>query len=63
VESQVKPYAEIFKHEHIAIASLKLVPQQVKKQLSNCGIDVVDNVYPGGSGEQELITYVKRSLS
>jgi hypothetical protein len=63
VESQIKPYAEIFKPEHIVIASLKLVPQQVKKQLSNCGIDVVDNVYPGGSGEQELITYVKRSLS
>jgi len=63
VESQVKPYAKIFTPEHITIASLKPVPQHIKKQLSNCNIDVIDNVYPGGSGEQELIAYVKRVLS
>jgi len=62
VENQVKPYMEIFRPEHMAVASLKPVPQDVKKALACYGIDVIDNVYPKGLGEQELITYVKRVL-
>jgi hypothetical protein len=62
VENQVKPYMEIFRPEHMAVASLKPVPQDVKKALACYGIDVIDNVYPEGLGEQELITYVKRVL-
>jgi hypothetical protein len=62
VENQVKPYMEIFRPEHMAVASLKPVPQDVKKALACYGIDVIDNVYPEGLGEQELITYVKRAL-
>jgi len=63
VENQVKPYMEIFRPEHMAVASLKPVPQDVKKAIACYGIDVIDNVYPEGLGEQELITYVKRTLS
>jgi hypothetical protein len=62
VEGQVKPYAEIFQPEYIAIASLKPVPQYVKEGLSGYGVDVVDNVHPGGPGERELIAYIKRAL-
>jgi hypothetical protein len=62
VEGQVKPYAEIFQPEYIAIASLKPVPQYVKEGLSGYGVDVVDNVHPGGLGERELIAYIKRAL-
>ena len=63
VERQIKPYIEIFQLEHIIIASLKPVPQYLKKALSSYNIDIIDNVYPGGSGELELVTYVRRTLN
>jgi hypothetical protein len=62
VEEQVKPYAEIFQPEHIVVASLKPVPRHLKEGLSSYGVDVIDNVYLGGPGERELVTYVKRAL-
>jgi len=62
VEEQVKPYAEIFQPEHIVVASLKPVPRHLKEGLSSYGVDVIDNVYLGGLGERELVTYVKRAL-
>jgi hypothetical protein len=34
----------------------------VKERLSSYGVDVVDNVHPGGSDERELIAYIKRAL-
>jgi len=58
IEGQVRLYAEIFEPEYVVIASLKPVPHHVKRRLLNYGINVVDNVYPGGSGEQELPAYV-----
>jgi hypothetical protein len=62
VEKQVKPYVEIFNPEHMVIASLKPVPQYSKQKLFNYGIDVIDNVYPEGNGEYELMTYIKQVL-
>jgi len=62
VEEQVKPYAEILKPEHMVIASLKPVPQYLKRELLRFGVDVIDGVYLGGPGERELVTYVKRAL-
>jgi len=33
----------------------------LKEGLSSYGVDVIDNVYLGGPGEHELVTYVKRA--
>ena len=63
IETQIKPYAEILQPEFIVIASMKPVPAEIKKRLSSFGIDVIDNVYPGGTGEKELVNYVKKALS
>jgi hypothetical protein len=62
IEVQIKPYAEILQPEFIVIASMKPVPTEIKKRLSIFGIDVIDNVYPGGIGEKELVN-VKKALS
>jgi len=56
-------YRELYQPEHIVIASLKTVPPYVKELLTEFNTVVRDNVYPGGSGEQELITYIKHALS
>ncbi|MCC6014133.1 MAG: hypothetical protein LM564_00320 [Desulfurococcaceae archaeon] len=63
VERQIVPYKEILKPEHMVVASLKPVPQDVKKRLKSLGVEVVDHVYPGGAGEERLIEYVKQALS
>jgi hypothetical protein len=47
----------------MVVASLKPVPQDVEKRLKSLGIDVIDNVYPQGAGEEKLIEYVKQALS
>jgi hypothetical protein len=62
-EIQVKSYAKIFTPEHILITSLKSVPNYVKKRLLNQGIEIIDNVYPGGYGEKELIDYIKHIIN
>jgi hypothetical protein len=62
VENQIIPYKKVFQPEHMIVASLKPVPQDVKKRLKSLGIGVVDHVYPGGTGEEKLIEYVKQAL-
>jgi hypothetical protein len=63
VERQIVPYKEILRPEHMVVASLKPVPQDVKKGLRSLGVEVIDRVYPGGAGEERLIEYVKQALS
>jgi hypothetical protein len=63
VDNQIIPYKEILRPEHMVVASLKPVPQDVEKRLKSLGIDVIDNVYPQGAGEEKLIEYVKQALS
>jgi len=62
VEKQIKPYAKIFRPEHMLVASLKPVPQYLKKELLKENIEIIDNVYPGGSGDEELVQYVSQLL-
>jgi hypothetical protein len=62
INRQIKPYVEIFEPEYMLIASLKPVPSYIKRDLQRYSIHVIDNVYPGGLGEQELIAYVKSAL-
>jgi hypothetical protein len=62
VRGQIKPYKEIFQPKHMIVASLKPVPQDVKNELKSRGIEVIDNVYPGGDGEEQLVKYVKQVL-
>jgi hypothetical protein len=52
INNQIKLYAEIFEPEYMAVASLKPVPSYIKKELERYGILIIDNVYPGGLGEQ-----------
>jgi len=62
VEKQIIPYKKIFQPEHMVVASLKPVPQEVKKRLKSLGIEVIDHVYPRGAGEEKLIDYIKQAL-
>jgi hypothetical protein len=62
VNMQIKPYKEIFQPEHMIVASLKPVPQYVKNELKSWGIEVIDNVYPGGGGEEQLVDRIKQIL-
>ncbi len=63
IDNQLIAYKEIFLPKHILIASLKPVPQWAKKMLETRGIKVIDNVYPGGQGEAELIDFMRRVVS
>ena len=63
IEIQIKPYAEILQPEFIVITSMKPIPTEIKKRLSSFRIDVIDDIYPGGTGEKELVNYVKKALS
>jgi len=62
VEKQIIPYKKIFQPEHMVVASLKPVPQDVKKGLKSLGIEVIDHVHLGGVGEKQLVEYVKQVL-
>jgi hypothetical protein len=62
VEKQIIPYKKVFQPEHMIVASLKPVTQDVKKRLKSLGIEVIDHVYPGGVGEKQLVEYVKQAL-
>jgi hypothetical protein len=62
VEKQVLAYKMILQPDHIAVALLRQVPQGVKHKLNLMGVDVIDNVYPGGAGERELVDYVRSVL-
>jgi len=62
VKKQIIPYKRILQPEHMSVASLKPVPQSIKEWLKHLNIKVIDNVYPGGIGEKQLIDHVKHIL-
>ncbi len=62
IDTQIIPYREIFQPDTMILASLKEVPDHVKKRLGMHEIIVVDKVYPGGEGEKELLSLVKSHL-
>lgn len=59
VDNQLIPYREIFRPDTMVLASMKKVPDAVKTSLRRQGIVVIDEVYPGGDGEEELLKFVK----
>jgi hypothetical protein len=62
VKGQIIPYKCIFEPERMLIVSLKPVPQRVKALLSEQGIDIVDDVCPGGRGKERFVEYVREAL-
>jgi hypothetical protein len=44
----------------VVLASLKPAPREARVRLEPVDIRVIDNVYPGGSRERELMDYVSR---
>ena len=58
VENQIIPYKEIFQPDMTVLASLKKVPEHVKEYLNRYGIIVVDEVYPGERGINDLLSLV-----
>ncbi len=62
IRKQIIPYVEIFNPEKVILASLKPVSLFVKSKLANFNIQVIDNVYPNGHGEKELIDCIKKLL-
>jgi aryl-alcohol dehydrogenase-like predicted oxidoreductase len=62
VDMQIIPYKKILQHEHILVVSLKPIPQAIKDRLNNLKVDVIDNVYPDGPGEEQLVKYIRNVL-
>jgi len=56
---QIIPYKQIFQSDITIVASLKKVPESVKAKLNQQGIKVIDEVYPEGKGEKELLEVIK----
>jgi len=59
VESQVILYREALQPDIMIIASLKRIPESIKARLHAIGVTVIDEVYPGGRGEKELLELIK----
>jgi len=59
VESQVIPYKQALQPEIMIVASLKQVPESIKTRLHAIGVTVIDEVYPGGRGERELLELIR----
>ena len=60
IDNQIIPYNEILQPDIALVASLKKVPDSIKKELDRHGIKVVDEVYPGGKGEKGLPKIITR---
>jgi len=62
IYNQIIPYKQIFQPDIEIVASLKKVqnsiPNNIKAELDKHGIIVIDEVYPGGKGEKELIQII-----
>jgi len=58
IDNQIIPYKQIFQSDIEVVASLKKVPDGVKAKLDKHGIKVIDEVYPGGKGEKELLQII-----
>jgi len=59
LERQVIPYREALQPDITIVASLKRVPENIKTRLHAMGVTVIDEVYPGGRGERELLELIK----
>jgi len=59
VDNQIIPYKQIFQPDIAILASLKKVPEDIKIKLNKNGIKVIEDVYPGGRGEKELLDIIK----
>ena len=46
----------------MTIASIWKVPQYIRDNLRAMGVEVIENVYPGGSGKEAIVEFVERSL-
>jgi len=58
IDNQIIPYKQIFQPDIEVVASLKKVPDSIKAKLGRQGIKVIDEVYPGGKGEMELLQII-----
>lgn len=59
INDQVVPYKEIFQPDIVVLVSLKKIPDHIKAWLEKYGIIIVDEVYPKGSGERELLQLIR----
>ena len=59
INAQIIPYKQIFQPDIAIVASLKKVPESIKAQLNQQGIKIIDEVYPRGKGEKELLEVIK----
>ena len=62
IDLQIIPYKEIFQPDNMVLVSLKKVPEYVKTKLNGEGIIIVDEVYPNGRGETELLKLVRNFI-
>jgi len=59
IDTQLIPYKEIFQPEITALISLKKIPDNIKATLNRNGIVVIDEAYPRGGNESELLKLIE----
>jgi len=62
IEGQILPYKEIFKPRTMVVASIWRVPKYAKYDLQARSVEVIEEVCPGGSGEEAIVELVGRNL-
>jgi len=60
IRSQIIPYDRIFQPHMLVLASMRKIPDHIKVELERYGLIVIDEVYPGGTGEHRLIRIIKQ---
>jgi len=63
IETQIIPYKRIFEPKTFILTSMKKVPDSARMKLDREGIIVIDEVYPNGKGEKEIVEKVIKSLT
>ncbi|QGA53816.1 hypothetical protein GFS03_04070 [Sulfolobus sp. E5-1-F] len=58
IDTQILPYKCIFDPKLMIVASLHSVPQIVKQYLNKQGIYLIENVYPGGNGMEQILKMI-----
>jgi len=58
IDTQIIPYRQMLRSDIAMVASLKKAPNNIKDWLASKGIKVIDEVYPGGKGEKDLLQII-----
>ncbi len=63
VDEQVIPYVRQFRPRKTMLIVRHAVPNNVKEKLSNNGVEVIEDVRPGGKGVSKLVNAINSAIT